>query len=235
MDAICDDDGSGDQASSSAAMLLCLNWVVGYAVSLEYSDCIEQSTSAHANSNDVHPSEGCEVMEVDAHTLAASSPVTDDGVAAAIDALGALLHTPRLADGASEGDLAYLARLARTTRLHLKPASLRALLDPTSAPALHDFPLGFDTGDASVNAASLVLRMLYLFDLRELQHDLNALLVMGQEYTANPYVCVLHSYTPMTPMTRISPIGAQTLRWARWAGRATHILYLHKSYARGYY
>jgi hypothetical protein len=32
----------------------------------------------------------------------------------------------------------------------------------------------------------IVLKMLHYSDLRELQNDLNALLVLGQEYTANP-------------------------------------------------
>ena len=30
------------------------------------------------------------------------------------------------------------------------------------------------------------MRMLYLSDFRELQNDLNALIMLGQEYTANP-------------------------------------------------
>jgi RLL motif-containing protein 1 len=51
---------------------------------------------------------------------------------------------------------------------------------------LEEFPLGFSTGDHDVNQAAIVLKMLYLSDFREMQNDLNALIVLGQEYTANP-------------------------------------------------
>ena len=33
----------------------------------------------------------------------------------------------------------------------------------------------------------MVLKMLHLSDLRELQGDVNALISLAQEYTANPY------------------------------------------------
>ena len=51
---------------------------------------------------------------------------------------------------------------------------------------LSAFPLGFDTGDTEVNKAAIVLKMLYLWDFREMQSDVNSLIVLGQEYTANP-------------------------------------------------
>ena len=51
---------------------------------------------------------------------------------------------------------------------------------------LSEFPLGFDTGDADVNKVATVLKMLYISDLRDLQNDLNGLISLGQEYTANP-------------------------------------------------
>jgi hypothetical protein len=80
---------------------------------------------------------------------------------------------------------------------------------------LEYFPLGFDTGgmtsynfkavvaafqklhnnrsiyrlqraDKVVNKVALVLKMLYLSDFRDLQNEVNALLVLVQEFTANP-------------------------------------------------
>ena len=40
--------------------------------------------------------------------------------------------------------------------------------------------------DTDINQIATVLKMLYLSDFREMQNDLNALIVLGQEYTANP-------------------------------------------------
>ena len=36
--------------------------------------------------------------------------------------------------------------------------------------------------------------MLHLFDLRQLQSELNSLIVLGQEYTANPLVTILFTH-----------------------------------------
>ena len=49
-----------------------------------------------------------------------------------------------------------------------------------------DFSAGLDARDELINQMSVVLKMLYLWDFRELQTDLNALIVLGQEYTADP-------------------------------------------------
>jgi hypothetical protein len=40
--------------------------------------------------------------------------------------------------------------------------------------------------DTLVQQVAVVLKMLYLADFRDLQTELNCLIVLGQEYTANP-------------------------------------------------
>lgn len=40
--------------------------------------------------------------------------------------------------------------------------------------------------DSVVKQVAVVLKMLYLADFRDLQTELNCLIVLGQEYTANP-------------------------------------------------
>ena len=50
-----------------------------------------------------------------------------------------------------------------------------------------EFPLGFKTGKASVDKAAIVLKMLYLSQLRELQQSINHVLNLAQdEFTGNP-------------------------------------------------
>jgi len=52
---------------------------------------------------------------------------------------------------------------------------------------LSALPTGFgSTGDAIVDKAVCVLRLLYINDLRDLQNHINDMLVYMQEYTANP-------------------------------------------------
>ncbi len=69
---------------------------------------------------------------------------------------------------------------------HGAVASSSPSASTAAAAQLKDFKLGFSSNDALVDQISLVIRMLYLTDYRELQNDLNALIVLGQEYTANP-------------------------------------------------
>ena len=56
----------------------------------------------------------------------------------------------------------------------------------TPSSVLSGYPLGFSTGDAMVDLAATVLRMLYIKDTRELQDQVDAAIVRMQELTANP-------------------------------------------------
>lgn len=51
---------------------------------------------------------------------------------------------------------------------------------------LDQIPLGFDTGNKDLNHAVLVLRLLFINDLRLLQTQINQLLVSVQSITAHP-------------------------------------------------
>jgi hypothetical protein len=155
---------------SVVSVLTCVSWLISFAISLEYEDCREQGINA-LNENE---------MEISAAEETSS-------LQSRLDEVGNQLALVRIS---GEDDVQYLQRLSQRTRLYLKEGSVSSLECAASGGAsrfsLSDFPLGFDTGDQSVNDVCLVLRMMYLYDLRELQHDLNTLLVMGQEYTANP-------------------------------------------------
>ncbi len=51
---------------------------------------------------------------------------------------------------------------------------------------MKNLPLGFATGDSGVDNAALILRSLFIQDLRKLQSTIDETVVNVQEYTANP-------------------------------------------------
>lgn len=70
-----------------------------------------------------------------------------------------------------------------------KPPARTVLLDEKAALeelASTAHTLGFSTGDVQVDRAAAVLRLLYIDDLRELQTQVNEVIALTQEYTANP-------------------------------------------------
>lgn len=144
-----------------------LTWLLSHAISVEYEDCAD---SCHNLENRMDAI--CEQAEMEADA---------EGLDAAVYNLGMLLKMERK----EEEDIpTFLSRLNKFIRLFLSHG-------PSSSPFadtvhIQDFPLGFDTGDKLVNQMSVVLRMLHLWDFRELQTDLNSLIALGQEYTANP-------------------------------------------------
>eukprot|EP00598_Pedospumella_elongata_P016963 CAMPEP_0184990128 /NCGR_PEP_ID=MMETSP1098-20130426/31087_1 /TAXON_ID=89044 /ORGANISM="Spumella elongata, Strain CCAP 955/1" /LENGTH=233 /DNA_ID=CAMNT_0027515263 /DNA_START=30 /DNA_END=731 /DNA_ORIENTATION=- len=139
-------------------------WLIAYAVSLDYDDS------------------GFDPTHV-AETSAAST-----GVSEKLDNIGSLINVTRTN---GETDTEYLARIYQMLKFVLssnaiesKTVNLGQYLEPGAL--LENFPLGFDTQDKIVNQVALVMKMLYLSDLRDLQNEVNSLLVLVQEYTANP-------------------------------------------------
>ena len=133
--------------------------------------------------------EACTDLELRQNTevSAAGGAVTEpQELTIAVDSLGALVGVARHDSSTPE----YLRVIAQKIKLLLSPGAVTVLRESlageTSKFTLDDFPLGFSTGDAVVDQVAVVIKMLHIFDFRELQNDLNALIVLGQEYTANP-------------------------------------------------
>jgi hypothetical protein len=103
-----------------------------------------------------------------AMTLAAGNPLSS---------LAAFAGKPALAPGARRGRRALAAAGEAGG---VSAAGVSMLVDAET------FPLGFATGDARVDAAAALLRMLYVADLRELQDAVNDILISVQEFTADP-------------------------------------------------
>jgi len=145
-------------------------------VATEYEDLSEEC----ANMEDQIPAD-----EMDLELASSASTEKSDGqLSQEVDNLGRLVTLSRKL---GETDPDFLQRISRQVRLFLTAGSQKSLMTQgKDGIPLQEFPLGFDTQDSIVNQLALVLRMLYISDFRELQNDLNALIVLGQEYTANP-------------------------------------------------
>lgn len=135
----------------------------------------EEQSEIYINSDDNDNNES-DTMEIDSNT----NYMVDE-----INKLGAMIQLERQDN---ENDADYLQRISTVIRLCLTSGSIETLKSKTVPGNLtiNDFPVGFDTKDQILNQVSVVIKMLYLLDFRELQNDLNTLIVLGQEYTANP-------------------------------------------------
>jgi RLL motif-containing protein 1 len=190
----------------------CVLWAVQYAIYVEYEECAESCTNIESSSGVNSNSMDASSSSSSAAGGGGRGNYDDDEAldAASIDELGGRLAESRLP---GEPNADYLHRLAKIIRFQVVPclaesggsemdvsggASASASGSSSSSGGgnssnnnssnidISEFPLGFDTGDASVNKVALVLKMMYISDLRDLQNDLNGLISLGQEYTANP-------------------------------------------------
>ena len=157
-----------------------LTWLASHAVSIEYEDCSEACKDAE------------ESMDVDSGDVTVVDNRADENarlhqeqVDLEVNKLGGMLQIERLS-GEESAD--YISRLSKVIRFVLKPLATREGLGNSDVEqaTLAEFSSGFDARDELINQIAVVLKMLYIWDFRELQTDLNAMIVLGQEYTANP-------------------------------------------------
>uniref|UniRef100_S4RXL4 RNA transcription, translation and transport factor protein n=1 Tax=Petromyzon marinus TaxID=7757 RepID=S4RXL4_PETMA len=109
--------------------------------------------------------------------------VSNQDVKAGVSALANLLQIPRHDD--------YLVMLKAVHILVQQRLSTEAIAKANESKAgipiaLDQNILGFDTGDATVNEAARILRLLHIEELRELQTKINEAIVAVQAITADP-------------------------------------------------
>lgn len=180
-----------------------VSWLLSYAVAMEYEDF----TGSANNALVLGSIRRGEEEEVGPTPASAPDAGVESSLSVEVDRLAELLGLRRLTEGQGlspgevENDSALLSRCNKNIRLYFSNgtgtagaaaaagvgAGAASSQGKSPAPmALESFPLGFSTGDVLLDQAAVVLKMLYLFDFRELQDDLNNVIILGQEYTANP-------------------------------------------------
>eukprot|EP00045_Choanoeca_perplexa_P002344 m.24008 g.24008 ORF g.24008 m.24008 type:complete len:248 (-) comp11463_c0_seq1:73-816(-) len=149
-----------------------VDWLLGYAISLEYHDNASIYNAA--------------VTGVSSNTDVLSSIDTgSEECLRALQQVAAFLNIPKL----DTVQLQWRA-VAKTVQAKFTPSQItaaKATLDqPTLDQSLSSMPLGFDTGDEVLNQAAKVLRLLHVAELRVLQTQVNELIVSVQNITADP-------------------------------------------------
>ncbi|NP_001088837.1 uncharacterized protein LOC496146 [Xenopus laevis] len=150
-----------------------IDWLLGLAVRLEYGDNAAKYQNAKPYNSDVSKSAD-PLINLD---------VSNPDFKAGVMALANLLQIQRHDD--------YLMMLKAIRILIQERLSPEAVAKSNSSKeglpvALDKHTLGFDTGDAVLNDAARILRLLHIEELRELQTKINEAIVAVQAIIADP-------------------------------------------------
>ncbi|KAL4537201.1 hypothetical protein Ndes2526B_g04891 [Nannochloris sp. 'desiccata'] len=175
-----------------------LQWLLNYAVGLEFSD----KASQHNTALDEAVASAPAPQDWAPPPLPPYSDATSSETLAALEPIFNLLHLPlepnnKITIESGAENAAVTADQIRKIKAVLEAQVLPCLAasripggsgnsTPSAATVLSDFPLGFSTGDQGVDIAAMVLRMLYIKNMRELQDQVDAAIVKVQEITAEP-------------------------------------------------
>ncbi|XP_076151726.1 RNA transcription, translation and transport factor protein [Alosa pseudoharengus] len=153
----------------------CVDWLLGLGVRLEYGDNVEKYRNCPplaATNNTQKPIDP--LINLD---------INNPDFKAGVTALSNLLQIQRHDDY-----LVMLKAIRILIQERLTPECIaKANQSKEGLPvALDKHILGFDTGDASLNEAAQILRLLHIEELRELQTRINEAIVAVQAIIADP-------------------------------------------------
>jgi RLL motif-containing protein 1 len=158
-----------------------LDWILGLAVRLEYSDAADKYSQAS--------SEGIRIEQSEAPKMVAANPLDQidfgspefiEGVNAIAGKLGISKHPNHLLT------LEAIVTFVKTRMCKEAVENPDAVVPKGTPFPFQEKDVGFDKGDYVVNQASKILRLLYIHDLRDLQTKINECIVAVQTVTANP-------------------------------------------------
>uniref|UniRef100_A0A3Q0SM52 RNA transcription, translation and transport factor protein n=1 Tax=Amphilophus citrinellus TaxID=61819 RepID=A0A3Q0SM52_AMPCI len=150
-----------------------VDWLLGLAVRYEYGDNGTMFNSVHFN---LHRGRGPYLLQLD---VVSNSPDFKAGVTALANILKIQRH---------DDYLVMLKAIRILIQERLSPEAIaKASHNKEGVPvALDKHILGFDTGDATLNEAAQILRLLHIEELRELQTKINEAIVAVQAIIADP-------------------------------------------------
>ncbi|XP_078262829.1 RNA transcription, translation and transport factor protein [Rhinoraja longicauda] len=152
-----------------------LDWLLGLAVRLEYADNVDKYKNCTADNVKNDATKGTDPL--------INLDVNNPDFKAGVMALANLLQIQRHDD--------YLIMLKAIRILVQERLSPEAIANANRAKegftvSLEKHLLGFETGDATLNEAARVLRLLHIEELRDLQTKINEAIVAVQSIIADP-------------------------------------------------
>ncbi|GFR99055.1 UPF0568 protein C14orf166 homolog [Elysia marginata] len=158
-----------------------LDWLLGYAVRLEYGDNVEEFSNitpekflerqSQSNGQSSNPLENLDF--------------NDPQFKAGVTSLSMMLKIPP-----HDNHLEMLKAICLLVSEKFSPHAISAIAqsakDENELIPLDQTALGFEAGDMIMTEVAKILRLLHIRDLRDLQTKINAAIVAVQAITANP-------------------------------------------------
>eukprot|EP00039_Didymoeca_costata_P002395 m.59880 g.59880 ORF g.59880 m.59880 type:complete len:241 (+) comp11279_c0_seq2:1293-2015(+) len=156
------------QYNTPQARMQLLDWLLLYAISLEYSEEASKYESVDTTRNQNDASVDFQLSR------------------AQLEELAHILKLPT--DRGTDHELFSAIKDVVVRKLSVRQiaAAEAAKHEKVTQFPLDQQPLGFETGDPLLDKACKILRLLHIQELRELQTQVNELVVSLQQVTANP-------------------------------------------------
>uniref|UniRef100_A0A3P8REC4 RNA transcription, translation and transport factor protein n=1 Tax=Astatotilapia calliptera TaxID=8154 RepID=A0A3P8REC4_ASTCA len=165
-----------------------VDWLLGLAVRYEYGDNVCSSVTCFVCLFTVEKYKNCQPLAASSNSNKAMDPLVNldsnsPDFKAGVTALSNILKIQRHDDY-----LVMLKAIRILIQERLSPEAIaKASNNREGVPvALDKHILGFDTGDATLNEAAQILRLLHIEELRELQTKINEAIVAVQAIIADP-------------------------------------------------